>query len=74
MKRIREAWAAGGAKAGSEAVSPKLTDDLAYIGELGGAIERLKAQEEAGIDLHQVDVDSAGDTAAFERTVAALIG
>lgn len=74
VKKIREAWAAGGAKAGTEAVSPKLTDELAYIGELGGAIERLRAQEEAGVDLHQVDVDSGGDTAAFERTIAALVG
>ncbi|MFZ0887153.1 MAG: LLM class flavin-dependent oxidoreductase [Candidatus Binataceae bacterium] len=74
VKKIRDAWAAGGAKAGAEAVSPKLTNELAYSGDLRGAIERLKAQEEAGVDLHQVEVDSGGDTAAFERTIAALIG
>jgi len=73
VKKIREAWGQGGAKAGTAAVSPRLTNELAYIGDLKGAVERLKAQEEAGIDLHQVDVDAA-DTAAFERTIATLIG
>jgi F420-dependent oxidoreductase-like protein len=74
VKKIKEAWAQGGAKAGTAAVSAKLTGELAYIGDVKGAVERLKAQEEAGIDIHPVEVDAGGDTAAFERTIAALIG
>ncbi len=74
VRKIREAWDQGGAKAATAAVSPRLTDELAYIGDLKGAVERLKAQEEAGIDLHPVDVDAAGDAASFERTIATLIG
>jgi F420-dependent oxidoreductase-like protein len=73
VRKIKEAWGQGGAKAGTAAVSSRLTDELAYIGDVKGAVERLKAQEEAGIDLHQVDVDTT-DTAAFERTIATLIG
>ncbi len=74
VKKIREAWAQGGAKAGTAAVSPRLINELAYIGDLNGAVERLKAQEDAGIDLHAVDVDASGDTASFERTIATLTG
>lgn len=71
---IRQAWSAGGAKAGAAAVPAGLSSELGYVGGLEGAIERLKAQEEAGIDLHTVEVDSGGDTAAFEHTMAALVG
>jgi alkanesulfonate monooxygenase SsuD/methylene tetrahydromethanopterin reductase-like flavin-dependent oxidoreductase (luciferase family) len=73
VAQIKEAWSAGGAKAGTEAVSPKLLDELGYIGGVEGAVERLKAQEAAGVDLHPVDVD-ASDAAAFARTVEKLIG
>jgi alkanesulfonate monooxygenase SsuD/methylene tetrahydromethanopterin reductase-like flavin-dependent oxidoreductase (luciferase family) len=75
VKKIKEAWDQGGAKAGTAAVAPKLTDALGYIGsDVKAAVERLKAQEEAGVDLHQIEIDADGDTASFERTVAALIG
>ncbi|MGA2412026.1 MAG: LLM class flavin-dependent oxidoreductase [Candidatus Binataceae bacterium] len=74
VSRIREAWASGGAKAGTEAVTPRMLDGMGYAGDIKGAIERLQAQEEAGADLHPVEVDAGGDAKAFERTLAALAG
>jgi alkanesulfonate monooxygenase SsuD/methylene tetrahydromethanopterin reductase-like flavin-dependent oxidoreductase (luciferase family) len=73
VAKIKEAWSAGGAKAGTEAVSPKLLSELGYIGGVEGAIERLHAQEEAGVDLHPVEIDAA-TPAEFEKTVARLLG
>ncbi len=73
VAKIKEAWSAGGAKAGTEAVSPKLLTELGYIGGVEGAIERLHAQEEAGVDLHPVEIDAA-TPAEFEKTVARLLG
>jgi alkanesulfonate monooxygenase SsuD/methylene tetrahydromethanopterin reductase-like flavin-dependent oxidoreductase (luciferase family) len=73
VKTIRDAWSAGGAKAGTEAVPRKLCEELGYVGGVEGAVERLAAQEEAGVDIHNVEVD-ATDRPTFERTVQALIG
>jgi alkanesulfonate monooxygenase SsuD/methylene tetrahydromethanopterin reductase-like flavin-dependent oxidoreductase (luciferase family) len=72
--KIKQAWDSGGAKAGTAAVSPKLLTELGYIGGIEGAVERLKLQEAAGIDLHPVEIDVGHDVAAFEKTVAQLIG
>jgi hypothetical protein len=47
---------------------------LGYIGGVEGAIERLKAQEEAGVDLHPVEIDAGGKPGEFEKTVARLLG
>jgi alkanesulfonate monooxygenase SsuD/methylene tetrahydromethanopterin reductase-like flavin-dependent oxidoreductase (luciferase family) len=69
---IKEAWSAGGAKAGTDAVSDKLMSELGYIGGVEGAIERLKAQDEAGVDLHPVEID-ADDRSAFEKIVGKLV-
>jgi F420-dependent oxidoreductase-like protein len=74
VNRIKQAWSAGGAKAGSEAVAPRLLNEMAYVGDVKGAIERLEAQEEAGVDLHPVEIESGPDPHAFERTLATLIG
>jgi Luciferase-like monooxygenase len=74
VKRIREAWASGGAKAGAEAVTPRMLESMGYVGDINGAIERLDAQEDAGVDLHPVEVDASGDPGTFERTLSALIG
>ena len=72
VRRIREAWAAGGSKAGTEAVSRRLIDEMGYAGDAAGARERLAAEAEAGADLHRVDLDAA-DLAVCERTLAALV-
>src|SRR6266851_3537330 len=72
VAKVKEAWAAGGLKAGIEAVSEKLLTELGYIGGLEGALERLKAQDEAGVDVHQVEIEASGP-AEFERIVARLL-
>jgi alkanesulfonate monooxygenase SsuD/methylene tetrahydromethanopterin reductase-like flavin-dependent oxidoreductase (luciferase family) len=74
VKKIKDAWTASGREAAIAAVSPRLTDELGYVGDVKGALERLKAQEEAGADVHTVEIDAGGDPRVFERTVAELIG
>jgi alkanesulfonate monooxygenase SsuD/methylene tetrahydromethanopterin reductase-like flavin-dependent oxidoreductase (luciferase family) len=74
VRKIKQAWDSGGAKAGTAAVSPKLLTELGYIGGIEGALERLKLQEAAGVDLHPVEIDAGHDVAAFEKSVAQLIG
>jgi len=71
VRKIREAWAAGGSTAGTEAVSRRLVDETGYVGDIAGARERLAAEAEAGADLHHVEVD-ATELASYERTLAAL--
>ena len=41
-------------------MSPKLLAEFGYIGGIEGAVERLNAQDEAGVDLHPVDIDAGG--------------
>ncbi|HUA34598.1 MAG TPA: LLM class flavin-dependent oxidoreductase [Candidatus Binataceae bacterium] len=72
VAKIKEAWSAGGAKAGTDAVAPKLMNELGYIGGVQGAVERLKAQDEAGVDLHPVEID-ASSASAFAKTVEKLL-
>lgn len=71
---IKEAWASGGAKAGTEAVAPRLLNEIGYVGDVNGAVERLAAQAAAGVDLHPVEIDAGRDANAFARTVQALVG
>lgn len=73
VERIKEAWAAGGAQAATAAVAPRLLDEIGYVGDVNGAITRIQAQEEAGADLHPVELD-ARDPREFERTLRTLIG
>ncbi len=73
VKTIKEAWNSGGSKAGLQAVSPRMMSELGYVGDVAGARERLAAQEEAGVDLHPVEIDMGPDAAAFEKTVQALL-
>jgi hypothetical protein len=72
VAKIKEAWASGGAKAGTAAASPKLLAELGYIGGIEGALERLKAQDEAGVDVHTVEID-ASTPAEFEKITARLL-
>jgi alkanesulfonate monooxygenase SsuD/methylene tetrahydromethanopterin reductase-like flavin-dependent oxidoreductase (luciferase family) len=71
VRRIREAWASGGSKAGADAVSRRLLGETGYAGDVAGARERLAADTEAGADLFRVEVDAA-DLAAYRRTLEAL--
>jgi hypothetical protein len=72
VQKVKQAWDSGGSKAGVAAVPPKMLSELGYVGGIEGAIERLKAQDEAGVDLHPIDID-ASTPAEFEKTVARLL-
>jgi F420-dependent oxidoreductase-like protein len=74
VQKIKQAWDAGSAKAGTAAVPPKMLSELGYVGGIEGALERLKQQDEAGVDLHPVEIDAGNNVAEFEKTVARLIG
>ncbi|HVA68670.1 MAG TPA: LLM class flavin-dependent oxidoreductase [Candidatus Binataceae bacterium] len=71
VANIKNAWAAGGSQAGTEAVSARLLDEIDYVGDLAGARDRLAAQAAAGVDIHPVEVD-ASSPAELERTLSAL--
>jgi alkanesulfonate monooxygenase SsuD/methylene tetrahydromethanopterin reductase-like flavin-dependent oxidoreductase (luciferase family) len=73
VNQIKEAWNSGGAKAGTAAVSDKLMNELGYIGGVEGAVDRLQAQEAAGVDLHPVEIDAL-DAASYKKIVAKLVG
>ena len=71
VRRIREAWASGGSKAGTEAVSRRLLDEMGYVGEVAGARERQRPrprQAPTCIAWKSTRPTSAG----YERTLAAL--
>jgi F420-dependent oxidoreductase-like protein len=70
---IRQAWNEGGRAAGTAAVPDALVDGLHFAGPVEACLERLAAQEEAGIDLHSVQVD-ATDPKAAERIFERLVG
>jgi hypothetical protein len=72
VAKVKEAWDTGGSKAGVAAASEKLLSELGYIGGIEGAIERLKAQDEAGVDVHTVEID-ASTPSEFEKIVARLL-
>ena len=72
VAKIKEAWDAAGSKAGIAAASEKLLSELGYIGGIEGALERLRAQDEAGVDVHTVEID-ASSPAEFEKIVARLL-
>lgn len=72
VMKIKQAWDARDAKAAAAAVSRRMLDDMCYCGGVEGARERIAAHEEAGADLHRVEI-SAADDASFKKTVAALL-
>lgn len=70
---VRQAWEEGGHPAGIAAVPDKLVDSLFFAGPVEACVERLVAQEEAGIDLHSVNVH-ADDPQEAEKLLARLVG
>ncbi|HXN87222.1 MAG TPA: LLM class flavin-dependent oxidoreductase [Candidatus Binataceae bacterium] len=72
VRKIKEAWDSGGSKAGTEAVPEKMLSQLGYSGDVNGARARLIEQEQAGAELHTVDID-AKDPAEFEKIVHTLM-
>jgi F420-dependent oxidoreductase-like protein len=70
---VRKAWEEGGHAAGIAAVPDKLVDELFFAGSVEACADRLTAQEEAGIDLHSVNVQ-ADDRREAEKILAHLVG
>lgn len=70
---VRKAWEEGGHPAGIAAVPDQLVDSLFFAGPVEACVERLVAQEEAGIDLHSVNVH-ADDPREAEQLLARLVG
>src|SRR5271157_2694275 len=58
VRAIKQAWDSGGSKAGTAAVSEKMLTQLGYAGEVKGARERILENEQAGADLHAVEIDA----------------
>ena len=56
---VRRAWAEGGSAAGYAAVSDRLCDALGAYGSVEECRDRLQAQQEAGVNLHRVNVQGA---------------
>ncbi len=74
VKKIKQAWDARDAKAATAAVSPRMLNEMCYVAEphdLGGARERLAAQEAAGATLHRIEIVER-DPAAFAKIVETL--
>jgi 5,10-methylenetetrahydromethanopterin reductase len=74
VAKIKQAWDARDAKAATAAVSPRMLNEMCYVtepGDLGGARERLAAQEAAGATLHRVEIVER-DPAAFTKIVEEL--
>ena len=74
VRTVRKAWEDGGRAAGAAAVPDGLVDSLFLAGPVEACLERLAAQEEAGIDLHSVHVDTPDPqeaTKILERLVGA---
>jgi F420-dependent oxidoreductase-like protein len=72
VQNIRQAWADGGRAAGTAAVPDDLVDSLHFVGSIEACIDRLDAQQEAGIDLHAVRVEASEPhqaTRIFERLI-----
>ncbi len=73
VRAIQEAWNAGGRAAGTAAVPDALIDDLHFAGPLEACLGRLAAQEEAGVDMHTVRVDTT-DVHEARRILTRLVG
>lgn len=70
---IRRAWAADGAETGVAAVPRGLEDHFDFVGAIDACIERIEAQAELGVDLHQVSVE-VDDQAHWDATIRRLVG
>ncbi len=56
---IKDAWEAGGAAAGAEAVPDDLSEAMTFVTDsVEAARERLAQQQAAGVDIHQVSVEA----------------
>lgn len=72
VQAVKKAWESG-SRAAAEAVPANLIDATSCAGAVEICLERLQAQEENGVDLHTVHVDTQ-DLREYEQTLAKLVG
>jgi alkanesulfonate monooxygenase SsuD/methylene tetrahydromethanopterin reductase-like flavin-dependent oxidoreductase (luciferase family) len=70
---VRRAWNERGSEAGIDAVPEALLDEITTVGSTAECIARLDEEAGAGIDLHNVSVQTKVE-AVYERTLADLVG
>jgi F420-dependent oxidoreductase-like protein len=73
VRRVRQAWDAGGRAAGTAAVPDALVDSLFLAGPVEACVERLQAQAAAGIDMHSVRIETE-DPQETMKIVQRLVG
>lgn len=72
VQAVKKGWE-GGSRAAAEAVPANLIDATSCAGSVEVCIDRLQAQEESGVNLHSVHVDTQ-DNREYEQTLAKLVG
>jgi alkanesulfonate monooxygenase SsuD/methylene tetrahydromethanopterin reductase-like flavin-dependent oxidoreductase (luciferase family) len=70
---VRRAWNERGSEAGIDAVPDALLDEITTVGSIEECAARLDAEARAGIDLHNVGVQTHSE-AALERALGELVG
>ena len=70
---VRKAWNEQGSEAGIDAVPDSLLDQTTTVGSVAECAARLDHEAKAGIDLHNVTVQTR-DEAQLERTLGELVG
>ncbi len=72
VEAVKKGWDVG-ARAATEAVSADLLNAVSCAGTVEEGIKRLQAQEENGVDIHSVSVDTT-DNREYEQTLKKLVG
>jgi len=73
VARVREAWKQGGADAGIDAVPRELREAITTVGSIAECAAALDAEHQAGVDLHNVSVQTRSAD-EFERALGELVG
>ena len=72
VEKVKKAWE-NGSRAAAEAVTDELVNETFCAGSVEACIDRMQAQEEAGVDVHSVHVDTADNT-EYGKTLEQLVG
>jgi F420-dependent oxidoreductase-like protein len=70
---VRRAWADKGSEAGIDAVPDDLLDRVTTVGDVAQCTARLDAETRAGVDMHNVSVQTRSE-AELERALGELVG
>src|SRR5205814_597874 len=72
VQAVKKAWDVS-SRAASEAVSADLIDATSCAGSVEACVDHLQAQEESGVDVHSVQVDTS-DNREYEQMLKKLVG